>query len=466
VRRYVNSIGGRLVLGLFAFSSLLLLTVGLLIHHEIKSMLMSSVEHTLHSKTQMIVGLLHEEHDVIEMELSEVVLGEYSIPRSGHYYRVKVKGETVAASNSLVEPEFDLTQGAVIKRDDAVREILYLSTGPGGEPIMTLRHDLEFNGLPVTVHTSESIRESLAAIAAFKHFLFAVIPVSILAGGIIGLFVAKRSLAPLKTFIDSVGRITHKNMDERLDIIKQPDELSELAASFNDMLQRLQRAFEAEKRLVSDASHQLQTPIAVVKTHCDVMLQRQRSAQEYADTLKTIRTAAENVSALIKDLLSLATLDSGALTGVFKPLSLTTCICDAVKLTSHNAEIKRIAVNIDTPTDITILGHSVSLIEALYNVLDNAVKYNNDGGSVIISTRIEKNKAVITVEDTGVGLLDEDIPYIFDRFYRSNKTRAAEGTGLGLSITKAVIEAHGGSVSACVSPGRGAKIIMMMPVIL
>ena len=465
MRRTLKSISGRLVAGFFAFSSLLLVTVGLFIHHEVKSMITDSVEHTLHSKAQMIAGLLHEEHERIEMELSEVTLGEYSIPRSGHYYRVKVKDETIAASNSMVEPEFDLTRGVVFKRDNAVREILYLSVGPGGEPVMTLRHDLEYTGLPVTILVSESIQESLAAIAAFRRFLFAAIPLSILAGGIIGLAVAKRSLAPLKTFSDSVGRITYKNMDERVDAGRQPDELAELAASFNDMLYRLQCAFEAEKRLVSDAAHQLQTPLAVAKTHCDVMLQRERSAAQYVDTLKTIRMSAENMSAIIKDLLSLAALDSGTLTAIFKPLWLSRCIADAVELTAHNAEKKRIAVTIDNPADIAIRGHAASLTEALCNVLDNAIKFNRDGGSVVISTHVEKDKAVITVEDTGTGLADEDIAYIFDRFYRSNKTRATEGTGLGLSITKAVIEAHNGSVSAHGSPGQGAKIIMMMPVI-
>jgi len=465
VKGILKSIKGRLLLLLFAFTSLLLIAIGMFLYHEVRSIVLGSVDRTLHSKMQVMTGLLHEEHGGIELELSELIQGEYSIPRSGHYYKVMMNGTLLAASPSLVDNSFDLSAGTLEYRDEKTKEKVFASVGPDDEPIRVLQYDLKSFGADFSFFVAESLSGSMEIIHTFRNFLLIVIPSGIFVVCLTGLWIARQSLRPIEVFSGKIRTITHKTLNERIDTGKETRELAGLADSFNKMLERLQKVFDSEKRLIADASHELKTPVSVIKAECDVVLQKERRGEEYIETIKTIREVAENIDDHIKALLSLARLDSGILSPMnFSAVSLTECIQKTIELMKPLAEKRRITVTANFEDNITVAGNRDSLMEAFLNILENGVKYNRDNGALEVSVSSKGEKAFVSFKDTGTGIKKEDLHRVFDRFYRSDSARSAGGTGLGLSIAKAVIEAHGGEITVESEQGKGSTFTVVLPI--
>lgn len=462
----LKSIKGKLSFLFFTFTSLLLIIVSLVLYFEVKAVIFDSIDKTLHSKSQLFTGLLHMEDDgEIELEVSKDLTGDYSIPRSGHYYKAFLDGKLLSASPSLTNDEFDLATGTLEAYDEKLRERIYTSIGPANEPIRVMQYDFDFHGLPVKVFVAESLSNSLSIINRLRYFLFIIVPVSILIEGLIGIWIIKRSLNPLSVFSSRIKEITDKTLSERLDTHGEASELIVLATSFNDVLARLQKAFESEKRMISDASHELRTPVSVIKTHCDVTLQKDRTNNEYIETIQTIQTISEDMGRLISDLLAIARLDSGILSPAdFTLVSLNECLQRTVQMTLPLAQKKAITIKTYFHDDIGIQGDKDRLIESFLNITENAVNYNKENGVVEILAEKRDGKANISIRDTGAGIKEADIERVFERFYRSDTTRNTEGTGLGLSITRAIIETHGGTIKAESELGKGSCFIITLPV--
>lgn len=464
MKKILKSIKGQLFFWFFTFSLSILFAFGLFTYYEIKKIVLHSVDHTLHSKMQIITGLLHEEHGIVELELSEIISGEYSIPRSGHYYKVIMDGKVLSASPSLVDDNYDLTAGTLEYQDKKTGERIFTSTGPDGGSIRVLQHDLKFLGRNFSLFVAESLSDSLEMIAVFKRFLFTIIPAGVIVLSLVGLWIARQSLKPISIFSSRIENITHKNLNERIDTKNEAMELAVLAYSFNEMLDRIQKAFEAEKRLIADASHELKTPVSVIKTYCDVILQKERTKEELLETLTIIKTISENMGKIINDLLSIARLDSGILSPEnFKDISLNECIRQAVELTAPVAEAKSVSIRTYLEDDIDISGDRDKLTEAFLNIIENAVNYNRPSGVVEIATIKKDNSVDISIKDTGIGIKEDDLERIFERFYRADTTRNINGTGLGLSITKAIAEAHGGEIKVESEFGRGSCFTITLP---
>ncbi|MDD2468245.1 MAG: ATP-binding protein [Desulfobulbus sp.] len=459
-----RSIRIRLFVWSFAFTALMLIAIGWFLLHEVKVIIIDAIDNALHSKEQLITGLLHVEHDDIDLELSEIILGEYSIPRSGHYYKVLLDGQILAASPSLVDEGFDLASGPLefMNADKNIK--VYTSTGPNKEPIRTLHHSFKAYGRTFDIFVAESIRDNIAMINAFQHFLLIVMPLCILTVCLVSGWIIKRSLKPLDVFSFSIRRITPKSLGDRLEVKAEAQELCGIAASFNEMLGRLQKAFESEQRLISDASHELKTPVSVIKAHCDVLLQKERTVDEYREALETIREISNNMGRLTKDLLSLARLDAGRFSPMgFREISLKNCVQKALRLTLPLAEHRSVNITLSLAEDLIVNGDEDRLSEAFLNLIENAICYNRENGSVEISAGKENGVVRLTVADTGTGIAEEDRERIFDRFYRADVARGTEGTGLGLSIVKSIIKNHHGTIEVESKPGRGSSFSVILP---
>jgi hypothetical protein len=459
-----GSIKVRLFIWSFALTALMLIAIGWFLLHEVKVIIFGSIDSALHAKGQLITGLLHEERDDVEFELSEIILGEYSIPRSGHYYKVLLDGQILASSPSLVDEGFDLASSMLEFIDTDKGEKVYSSAGPNKEPIRTLHRSFKAYGRTVDIFVAESIRDNIAMINAFQHILLIVIPLCLLTICLVSGWIIKHSLKPLDVFSFSIRRITHKSLGDRLEVEAEVQELNGLATSFNEMLGRLQKAFESERRLISDASHELKTPVSVIKAHCDVLLLKERTVDEYRDSLETIREISDNMGRLTKDLLSLARLDAGMLSPLgFREISLTACVQKALRLTLSRAERRSVNIVLSLAEDLFVNGDEDRLSEAFLNLIENAICYNRENGSVEISAGKENGVVRLTVADTGTGIAEEDRERIFDRFYRTDAARSTEGTGLGLSIVKSIIENHHGTIEVESKPGMGSCFSIILP---
>lgn len=311
----LKSIKGRLFLWFFTSASSLLIILGIFLYYKIKDIVFASVDEMLHSKIQIISGLLHEEHGAIELELSEIVSGEYSVPRSGHYYKVILNGKLLAASPSLVDDNFSLTSSSLESHNATFKEKVYVSTGPDDEPIRVFQHDLEFLGMPVTVFAAESLKDSLTMVNNFKRFLLIVIPSSIFIGGIVGLWITKQSLRPLENFSLEVSQINYNEMNRRIDSKSHARELNKLAESFNSMLDRLQKAFNAEyenekkkvaletlKRLMVTLSHYLLNANMIIGVEARRSQQKVELNKDIIVSLEVIMDQARKIDAVIGSL--------------------------------------------------------------------------------------------------------------------------------------------------------------------
>jgi len=462
--KIVASIKGRLFLWIFTFISLLLILIGISIFYTVKGAIFTSIDQSLDSKIAIVTGLLHFEEGRIEFELSEAVSGGYVIAGSGSYYKVVMDSKVFAASPSLMDDNYNFTLNRTDITNGKVGDVAYTSIGPANERVRVMQHDFQFLDRQATVFLAESIEDSLAAIEHIRFFLVVTIPASILITGLISLWIVNRSLLPLNLFSGTVRRITYKNLNERIDTQSGTEELIRLAESFNEMLDRLQKAFEVEKRIISDASHELKTPLSVIKTQCDVILQRSRTAEEYIEAIEMIKSSGNSMSGLVTDLLSLARLDSGLLSSTaFKDITLNACLEEAVNAVKVLAENNGVQIHLNCRDTISIPGAKERLTEAFLNVIENAVRYNRREGSVDIGLSGNDSHAEVMIKDTGAGIEDNDLKRIFERFFRADPARTSGGTGLGLSIAKAIFEAHGGTIKAESTIGEGSRFIINLP---
>jgi heavy metal sensor kinase len=460
-----RSIAGRLLFWQTSGVTIIMLILGVILYGEIKEIVFESMDNTLHSKARIFTGLIHDEHGTVKMELSDIIAGDYSIPRSGHYYLV-LKGDAIlAASPSLADNNFSFTPKAGIGKTETAGEQFFNAVGPSKEPVRVLQYRYTAFGDTFEIILAESMVEGIEMVKTFRKFLLIVLPIGILLLCFTAWWITRTALAPLANFTTIIERITHRNMDERLDTRETAQELSRLSSSFNAMLDRLNHVFESQKRLVADASHELKTPLTVIRTQCDVALLKERSTMEYNEAINAIRSETLNMTATINDLLSLARLDGGVVGSMkFKSVNIHELIKHAVRLTELHASRMGVQVTVAVDESLHVSGVQSALEEAILNLVENAIRYNHNGGDVQISAvQLNSAQVSIMIHDTGIGIAPEDREHIFERFYRAAEVRGIEGSGLGLSIVKAIIEAHDGEITVSSETEKGSRFTILLP---
>jgi heavy metal sensor kinase len=284
-----------------------------------------------------------------------------------------------------------------------------------------------------------------------------------------GYWMSRRALEPVDEITRTAGEIGAYNLSERLPIRKAGDELDRLSTTLNSMFARLEAAFRQITQFTADASHELRTPVAIIRTTAELARTKPRSPEEYRKALDGILTESERTSRLIEDLLLLARADAGADNMVQEPTSLAECLRDAVAEVRILAEHKGVSLEAAEPAECTVTGDQQSIRRLLLILLDNAIKYTPAGGKVTVHLNLENSiqrpAAVVEVRDTGVGISADDLQHVFERFYRAAKDRSRNtgGAGLGLSIARWIAEKHGGEISAESSPEMGSVFRVRLP---
>ena len=319
-----------------------------------------------------------------------------------------------------------------------------------------------------------------------NNFLFQ----SMIATGIIILlssictwFVTRRALTPLRRFSDRIRQVQAQNLSEPLEVPLSEDEISRLTRSFNDMLARLDNAFSAQKQFVASAAHELRTPLAVMQTNLEVFYKKPEHApQEYDRLFTMLQEQTGRLSHLAEILLDMTGLQTVERSDTISLAALTEEVfCDLDPV----AEKAGISIHFDDSasqdwhTDVhtpdasalnnnirNITGSYVLLYRAVYNLVENAIKYNRPNGSVTVSVKEKNSQVMILVKDTGIGISPENQKKIFDPFFRVDKSRsrAMGGAGLGLALVDSIAREHGGSVKVLESNEKGSIIALMLPV--
>jgi signal transduction histidine kinase len=333
------------------------------------------------------------------------------------------------------------------------------------------------------VQLIQSVTTVLTALTQVNRYLILGTTISIVLAAIVGAFLARRALAPIDTITETANAITRtRDLGNRIDIYDNASEVGRLAATFNEMLDRIQRLFQAQERLIGDVSHELRTPLTTIQGNVELLqrmaaappgggtLRSETAAELFQESLGEVQAESERMTKMIGDLLLLAQADSGALQIQMAPVEMDTVLLEVYRQTRrlvahYKDRPDALDIRLGSEDQALVRGDRDRLRQVLVNLAENAVKYTREGGSVTFSLEHQAEWVSISIADTGIGISAEQQALIFDRFYRTDKARSRElgGSGLGLSIAQRIAQAHGGKVTVASQLGVGSTFTLWLP---
>ena len=305
------------------------------------------------------------------------------------------------------------------------------------------------------------------ALDSFRIIEKESLPLLVLLASLLGYWLGGRSLAPVNRIIATAESIGAQNLSKRLDVPGAKDELQRLTLTLNAMLARIEASFNKIKQFTADASHDLRTPVSVIRTSAELALRKPRTDSEYRHALDKILSTSIEASELLENLLSLARADAGALPVEFRPLELGMHVRKVQERAVLLSADKALDIKLQTPPGpVWIKADALSLDRLLLILVDNAIKYTPRGGRCQIALSQDGDNARITVSDSGIGIAHEDLQHVFDRFYRADRARSknVRGAGLGLAIARWITDIHGGNIAVESVPGAGSTFRVSLPV--
>jgi heavy metal sensor kinase len=279
-----------------------------------------------------------------------------------------------------------------------------------------------------------------------------------------GWLVAGRALAPIKRISRTARAMSDGDLNARIEVARTDSELEQVASALNEAFDRLRLAVEQERRFIADASHELRTPISVLRAETEWALDRERSTQQYKDALSVGLRAALRMQDVVERLLALVRADASRDIQDPAPVAMGTLIENVASWLAPMAQARNVQLSV-VGDPFSVSGDAEQLREALNNVIANAILYNKPGGSVTVSARHFGSIARIEVADTGIGIPADAVPRVFDRFFRVDKARSREmgGSGLGLSIARTIFAAHGGEITCTSEVAVGSMFVISLP---
>jgi len=295
-----------------------------------------------------------------------------------------------------------------------------------------------------------------------KEFL----PLLVILASLLGYWLGGRALAPVNRIIQSAEEVGVQSLSRRLELPCAKDELRRLTETLNAMLDRIESSVKRITQFTADASHDLRTPLSLIRTNAELALRRPRTESEYRATLSRILASSEESAQLIEQLLTLARADAGATQLNLKVAPLLPVLLDACQVARLWAQAKGLDFQDSLPSEpLTVHMDARAMERLLLTLLDNAVKYTSAGGTVRLRGHSDERHAIVEIADSGIGIAESDLPYIFDRFYRADQARSREvpGSGLGLAIARWIADGHNATIDVESSMGNGALFRVRVP---
>jgi heavy metal sensor kinase len=394
----------------------------------------------------------------------EQLLGYENINK---FYRIyDESGNVGSLSKNIDASQFPMTQKA------------YANAAKGEETFETIMmdedHTIRVVTLPVLrngamvslVQVGTSLQNVRETLRNLRIFLFAAVPAVLLVATLVGRFMAGRALQPVVHITQTARDIAMgADLSQRIPESTEDDEIGQLAATFNEMMHRLEKSFSQMRQFSSDASHELRTPLTVLKGQSELTLSKQRTAQDYQETISSNLEEINYMSKILEDLFLLSKSDEGAVVLDVVDVDLGSLVEEVCRHAEILADEKNIDIRFLCPRPVTAKGDVHRLRQMIWNLLDNGIKYTPPGGYVSVAVEENSDSAVLVVEDNGIGIPEEDLPLIFNRFYRVDKSRSRQerGSGLGLSICKFIVESHKGRIDVQSQVDTGTKFTVHLP---
>jgi heavy metal sensor kinase len=447
----------RLTVGYLAFFSILSGLFCFLVYGAFARALELRVDEMLRSQADTAAALAREEIEEQPGDAKRAFQGVIAdIQPHGSVIAILEGTEILAASGDL--PVEGIRRQAARILEAAADDVAWGLPRWGSDGSRAAAHRFTLAGrkfIVIALVPLDSLAQQLGVLR--ETFWFAVPPLLALAA-LGGYLLTRRGLAPLGVMAAQSRSISSQNLMQRLEIGHAAEELAILAASFNELLSRLDQSFESVRRLVQDAAHEIRTPLAVIRGEADVALSQERSPSEYRESLSAIQEESRRLSRLVEDLLNLARADGGHVHLRMEELYLNDLLAECCRAIQPLAAVRNINLECMATEDVVFHGDEELLRRMVLNLLDNAIRYTPAGGSVSATLAVEGHNIRIRVTDTGVGITPEEASHVFERFYRADKARARDrgGFGLGLSIVKWIAESHKGIVEMASQPGSGS----------
>jgi heavy metal sensor kinase len=279
-----------------------------------------------------------------------------------------------------------------------------------------------------------------------------------------GWLLSRRATRPIQRISETAKAISASDLSRRITVEETESELGSLAQTLNETFDRLETSFQRQVRFTADASHELRTPLSIIHSHAELALTKERTAEEYKKTIETCLRAAKRTKSLVDALLVLARADAGKLDLKYERFDLKDAVDESLAMVASRAQERNVTLETDL-REVEMEADRTRILQLLTNLLANAIQYNRDGGRVVLTVAKEESEVVLKIADTGVGIVAQDQPHLFERFFRADKARSREagGSGLGLAICQSIVQAHHGSISFTSRPGEGTTFIVRLP---
>ena len=388
---------------------------------------------------------LHDREDIFVRVLDSHGQTVYS---TFNFYRLSVPSE------SITQPLKHVTWRGTVSMDRS------------DEPVRLYSTMLVENGnLMGVVQIGQSLERLHASLERLVFALFLVIPFILAISAFVSYWLAGRAFRPIHHLAYTAREIGARDLHQRVPVPPAEDEVRDLSLIFNQMIGRLERAFNQQRRFVADASHELRTPVAVIRSMTEVALSQPSGVEGYEAVLREVNVEAERLGRLINDLLALARVDEGKAQLDSEPVRCDLLAIDVVESLEPLAQERHIGLKTHILQPATVMGDAARLIQVIMSLVDNALIYTNAGGTVTVSVETCASHVHISVSDTGIGIAQKDIEHIFERFYRADpaRSKASGGSGLGLAIVDWVVRAHRGVIGVESQPGQGSTFMVTLP---
>ena len=453
----------RLASWYFAVFAAAQLAFGIAMFLALRHSLYAIVDENLAERIESVRRFIDtQKKDADLAKMREEVTETYEIEPEGRYLRVFTdSGDLVFESKHLAQA--DLPPVSRIGGEQPFYTNLFIA----GRPFRFQCQRVQAHGGVYVIQIGVSISQTTEALVRFVWGLVLVAPTLFLAASLAGYWISRRALAPVDAITTQARVIGERSLSTRLPDLGTYDELQRLSDTLNEMLERIESSFRRVTRFTADASHELRTPVSLIRIESELALRKDRRREEYRDALQNILIQSEKTGELLENLLALTRADAGRETLVFVDLDLCPSV-EAVGLWWQNAaKTKSIRLAVELPNDkIWIQGDRSALERLLAILLDNAVKYTPVGGDIVVSLARGRETTELKVRDTGIGIAPEHQPRVFERFYRVDDSRNKNtgGSGLGLAIAEWIVKQHRGSIVVESKLERGSTFTVRLPI--
>ena len=450
----VGTLRFRLTALYLAFFSLLFVLFSVFLYSVLATSLRSRLDETLISEANTVAVMFQDEFQ--EMK------GDTQVAANETVAGVRFRGLVAVAEAGRL-----LASSAPFPPDEFQRAIARAA----GDTVLDLDRAhvavrrVTAGGRSFLILVAEPLDSIMAELRVVRRIILIGLPLMLALAGFGGYLLAARGLAPLASMALQARRITGSNLETRIRIGDAAEELTVLVTSFNELLSRLDQSFESMRRFVADASHELRTPISIIRGEAEVALSHQRTTAEYGDSLAIVLDESRRLSRLVDDLLHLARADAGKVKLRMQEFYLNDLLAECCRGAQTLAGARNLSLECSPGADAPFHGDEELLRRLLMNLLDNAIRYTPPGGKVSAALEANGVGLRLRVSDTGVGIPAEDARHVFERFYRASHSRAREdgGFGLGLAIVKWIAESHQGAVECISQPGVGSTFTVALP---